>query len=75
MREEIVEVDPAVDCSSHHGVELGSLEVCSDNFIKFAVTENLNNRRDYQTCFHNSQLSITRLFSFKQEVLRTSMAF
>ena len=48
MREEIVEVDPAVDCSSHHGVELGSLEVCSDNFIKFAVTENLNSRRDHQ---------------------------
>ena len=42
MREEIVEVDPAVDCSSHDGVKLGPLEVCSDNFIKFAVAENLN---------------------------------
>ena len=46
VREQIVEVDLAVDCSSHHGVQLGSLEVCSDNFIKFAVAENLNNRRE-----------------------------
>ena len=46
VREQIVEVDLAVDCSSHHGVQLRSLEVCSDNFIKFAVAENLNNRRE-----------------------------
>ena len=54
VREEIVEVDPAVDCSSHNGVKLGSLEVCSDNFVKFAVTQNLNNRRDYPTCFYKN---------------------
>ena len=41
VREEIVEVDPAVDRSPHHGVELGPLEVCSYNLIQFTVTQNL----------------------------------
>ena len=72
MREEIVEVDPAVDCSSHHGVKLGSLEVCSDNFIQFAVAQNLNNKTQYLV---SATDQVTKLFSFKQEVLRTSMAF
>ena len=76
MREQIVEVDFAVHCSSHHGVKLRPLEVCSDNFIKFAVAENLNTgeniKHHYAIILYNS---ITRLFSFKQEVLRTSMAF
>ena len=51
MREKVVEVDPAVDCSSHHGVKLGSLEVCSDNFIKFAVTENLQQQTNIISSF------------------------
>ena len=75
MREEIVEVDPAVDCSSHDGVKLGPLEVCSDNFIKFAVAENLNTGENIKHHYTTILWSITRLFSFKQEVLRTSMAF
>ena len=62
MREEIVEVDPAVDCSSHHGVKLGPLEVCSDNFIKFAVTENLNNRREYETSLYHHSLEHYQAF-------------
>ena len=74
VREQIVEVHFTVDCRSHHGVELGSLEVCSDNFIKFAVTENLNSRSEYETLLETFKI-ITRLFNFKQEVLRTSIAF
>ena len=49
MREQIVEVDFAVHCSSHHGVKLSSLEVGSDDFIKFAVTENLKSRGEHET--------------------------
>ena len=74
MREQIVEVDFAVHCSSHNGVKLSSLEVGSDDFIKFAVTENLNSRSEYETLLETFKI-ITRLFNFKQEVLRTSMAF
>ena len=39
--EEVEEVDPAVDGGTHHGVQLGPLEVGPHDLIQLAVTQNL----------------------------------